>query len=109
MYLFLNKFETLNNSEYIIREANKSEFLEIGKLMVDVYSQLDGFPSITEQPDYYKLLANVGSFTKNAATKLIIAISSEGTIGGAVVYFSDMKYYGSGGTASLEKNASGFR
>jgi GNAT superfamily N-acetyltransferase len=39
----------------------------------------------------------------------LAAVSHDGTISGAVVYFSDMQYYGSGGVATQEKNASGFR
>ena len=38
--------------KYIIREATSNEFKEIGKLLVNVYSQLDEFPSKTEQPNY---------------------------------------------------------
>lgn len=77
--------------------------------MVDVYSELDGFPNALEQPAYYQMLANIGKQTEKPHTELLVAVSSEGSIGGAVVYFSDMKQYGSGGTATLEKNASGFR
>jgi GNAT superfamily N-acetyltransferase len=55
------------------------------------------------------MLANIGSLTKNPGTKLLIAVSSNGKIGGGVVYFGDIKYYGSGGTAIKEKNAAGFR
>jgi GNAT superfamily N-acetyltransferase len=39
----------------------------------------------------------------------LVAVSSKGQIAGGVVYFNDMQYYGSGGTATKEKNASGFR
>lgn len=85
------------------------EFLEIGKLMVAVYSQLEGFPKQADQPDYYKLLANVGALTNTTGTELLVAVSSEGNIAGAVVYFSDMKNYGSGGTATSEHNSAGFR
>jgi GNAT superfamily N-acetyltransferase len=99
----------VNSQEYKVREATPDEFQEIGKLMVNVYSQLEGFPSKDEQPDYYKMLANIGSLTENPKTKLLVAVSSSGKIGGGVVYFGDMKYYGSGGTATSEKNASGFR
>jgi GNAT superfamily N-acetyltransferase len=95
--------------KYIIKEAAPNEFKEIGKLMVNVYSKLDGFPSKTEQPNYYKMLLNIGSLTKKPTVKLLVAISSNGKIGGGVVYFGAMKYYGSGGTATLETNASGFR
>lgn len=77
--------------------------------MIKVYSQLAGFPKEAEQPAYYKMLADVGSLTAKPGTELLVAISPEGKIAGAVVYFSDMKYYGSGGTATAELHASGFR
>ncbi|RUT79120.1 GNAT family N-acetyltransferase [Ancylomarina longa] len=92
-----------------IRNAKPEEFEEIGKLMVHVYSQLDGFPKETEQPDYYKMLANIGELTKKPEAELLIALSPKEKIVGGVVYFSDMQHYGSGGTATKEKNASGFR
>ncbi len=94
---------------YTIRNADPSEFFEIGKLMVQVYSQLEGFPKESEQPGYYKMLANVGELTNKPVTELLVAVSAEGKIAGAVVYFNDMKYYGSGGTATKEENAAGFR
>lgn len=77
--------------------------------MVEVYSQLDGFPNESEQPEYYQMLANIGELTKKPETELLVAVSSKGKIGGAVVYFSDMSFYGSGGSATKEANASGFR
>ena len=95
--------------EYTIRNAKPEEFSEIGKIMVEVYSQLDGFPKQDEQPEYYKMLANIGEFTKKPKTCLIVAVADDGKIGGALVYFDDMQYYGSGGTATQEKNAAGFR
>jgi GNAT superfamily N-acetyltransferase len=94
---------------YTVRNAAPDEFAEIGRLMVTVYSQLDGFPTEIEQPAYYKMLANVGDLTQKENTELLIAVSSEGEIAGAVVYFGDMKNYGSGGTATQEQNAAGFR
>ena len=96
-------------SEYAVRNAKPNEFDSIGKLMVDVYSQLEGFPNAREQPAYYEMLVTIGKQTEKPNTELLAAISLEGKIGGAVVYFSDMKQYGSGGTATAEKNASGFR
>ena len=92
----------------VIRSAAPNEFLEVGKLMVNVYSLLEGFPKETEQPNYYKMLANVGDLTQRPGTEILIAESNQQILG-AVVYFSDMQYYGSGGTATQEKNASGFR
>lgn len=92
-----------------IRQALPNEFEAIGKLMYRVYSLLDGFPSEEEQPEYYQLLLNIGEMTRKPHTELLVAGLSDGTIAGAVVYFSDMKSYGSGGTATTEQNASGFR
>jgi GNAT superfamily N-acetyltransferase len=94
---------------YTTRNARPDEFLETGKLMIKVYSQLDGFPKESEQPDYYKMLANVGELTKKPETEILVSVSSKNEIVGAVVFFGDMKYYGSGGTATEEKKAAGFR
>lgn len=99
----------MSKQEYLVRNAIPGEFDRIGKLMVQVYSQLEGFPKESEQPDYYKMLSNIGEFTNKPGTELLVATSTEGKLAGAVVFFSDMKYYGSGGTATLEQNASGFR
>jgi GNAT superfamily N-acetyltransferase len=97
------------DQNYLVRNAKPEEFEGIGKLMVRVYSQLEGFPKESEQPGYYRMFANIGEFANNAETEILVAVSSEGKIDGAVIYFSDMKYYGSGGTATREQNASGFR
>ena len=99
----------MTKQEFTVRNASPSEFAETGKLMVTVYSQLEGFPKETEQPNYYKMLTNIGELTAKPGTELLVAVSPEGKIAGAVVYFSDMKYYGSGGTATDEQNACGFR
>jgi len=95
--------------DYTVRNATSDEYEQIGQLMVQVYSQLDGFPKEAEQPEYYKMLAHIGIFINKPDTELLVAISSDDKIAGAVVYFGDMKYYGSGGTATMEQNASGFR
>jgi GNAT superfamily N-acetyltransferase len=95
--------------DYIVRNAKASEFDVTGKLMVKVYSGLEGFPKETEQPAYYNILANIGEFINKPGTEILIAISCDKMITGAVVYFSDMKQYGSGGAATKEENASGFR
>ena len=97
------------NEEFTVRNAFPEEFDEIGRKLVVVYSQLDDFPKETEQPEYYKMLAHIGELTKRPETELLVAVNTNGEIAGSVVYFSDMQYYGSGGTATLEKNASGFR
>ena len=99
----------MSKQEYTVRNAMTAEFEKIGKLMVQVYSQLEGFPKESEQPNYYKMLTNIGELTTKPGTELLVAISPDDKITGAVVFFSDMKYYGSGGTATKEKNACGFR
>ena len=99
----------IKDQNILIRNAKQTEYAEIGQLMVGVYSQLDGFPKETEQPDYYKMLTNVGELTNRPETEIIIAVTPNQNILGAVVNFSDMQYYGSGGTATKEKNSGGFR
>lgn len=98
----------MHSSTLSIRNAIPEEFFAIGELMIDVYSKLEGFPKPTEQPNYYKMLANVGDLTQKPGTEIIVATNQD-KISGAVVFFSDMQYYGSGGTATQQKNASGFR
>lgn len=99
----------MSRPEFTIRHANLSEFEEIGKLMVAVYSQLEGFPTEIEQPNYYKMLVNIGDFATKSETELLVAVSAMEKIVGGVVYFSAMQHYGSAGTATKEQNASGFR
>lgn len=99
----------MNSEQCIIRNARPEEFAAIGQLMVRVYSQLEGFPKASEQPAYYQMLANIGELTRKPGTELLVAVSPSGVIAGGVVYFNDMQYYGSGGTATKEKNAAGFR
>ena len=92
-----------------IRKAEQSEYKRIGEIMVDVYSALEGFPKQSDQPQYYEMLANIGEITNKAHTELIVAVDKNEQVAGAVVYFTDMSSYGSGGTATGEKNAAGFR
>ena len=92
-----------------IREARPEEFEPLGQLLVEVYSALEGFPTPTEQPAYYDMLAHIGRFTERPGVQLLVALSPEGPLMGGVVYFSDMAQYGSGGTATAERNAAGIR
>ena len=95
--------------QYTVRNAVPGEYEAIGKLMIAAYSRLEGFPKETEQPAYYEMLANVGEFANKPGAEILVAGSPGNKITGAVIYFSDMKYYGSGGTATSEQNACGFR
>jgi GNAT superfamily N-acetyltransferase len=92
-----------------IRDIQPHEHEPLGKLVVQAYSQLQGFPQQAEQPRYYAMLAQIGAFTLRRAARVLVAASDEGELWGGVVYFGDMSEYGSGGSATLETNASGIR
>jgi ribosomal protein S18 acetylase RimI-like enzyme len=101
--------DEINKSSVQVRKAETGEFARVGELLVQVYSQLEGFPKPSDQPGYYDLLANVGELTYNAGTELLVAVTSENQIVGAVVYIGDMTYYGSGGIATQQIRSAGFR
>ena len=81
----------------------------LGRLMVEVYSRLDGFPTPAEQPHYYEVLAGIGRFAEKPSARVLVALSGEGELVGGVVYFGDMAEYGSAGTATTVTDASGIR
>ena len=93
---------------YVIREALPGEYPALGQLLVQVYSTLEGFPGPREMPHYYEMLADIGALARKPGAKLLMAAAGQRILGG-VVHFADMAQYGSGGTATLEKDASGFR
>jgi len=97
------------NTNITIRDALPNEFVATGQLMIEVYSKLEGFPIRLEIPDYYEMLANVGSFTQQAQTKLLVALSAKDELWGAVLYFGNLKDYASGGDEIRVGNASGIR
>ena len=99
----------MDKQTFTVRNAKPFEYERIGNLMVEVYAALDGFPKPAEQPNYYKVLANIGELASKPETELLVAVSPDEKIAGAVVYFSDMKYYGSGGKAPSEQDSAGFR
>ncbi|MHA6204768.1 GNAT family N-acetyltransferase [Dyella soli] len=92
-----------------IRDIRHDEHGPLGQLMVEVYSQLEGFPSPVEQPRYYEMLANIGDFATKVDTRVLVAMTGDGLLVGGVVYFGDMAAYGSGGTATAVTRASGIR
>lgn len=98
----------MQEETFTVRNARPGEEKAAGQLMVSVYSSLEGFPGISEQPAYYAMLVNVGELCSRPGASLILALDAE-QIAGAVVYFGDMKQYGSGGSATLETDAAGFR
>ena len=93
---------------FVIREAEPGDFQALGQVMAAVYEGLEGFPGRVEQPKYYEMLDAIGLMAKKPGAKLLVA-TVEGRVLGGVVYFSDLAQYGSGGTATQERNASGFR
>lgn len=100
---------TFSQESFLIRDARVEEFEEVGKLMELVYSGLKGFPQPEGFPEYYELLRHIGRLTAKPKTSLLIAVTSQGEVLGAVVYFGDMSQYGSNGIATQESNAAGIR
>ncbi|MBT1698033.1 GNAT family N-acetyltransferase [Fulvivirgaceae bacterium PWU4] len=92
-----------------IRTAHLEELSRVGLMLVDVYSGIDGFPRPADQPVYYAMLLKVGELCVKPEVEIVVAVNKAGGIEGAVVYFGNMRYYASGGTATQEPNASGFR
>jgi ribosomal protein S18 acetylase RimI-like enzyme len=97
------------STELTIRDARPDEFTALGRLLVEAYSGLAGFPTEAAQPQYYELLADIGRFTEKPQARLLAAVAPRGELVGGIVYFGDMAHYGSGGTATSVKNASGIR
>ena len=97
------------STDLTIRAARPDEFAALGRLLVEVYSGLGGFPTPAEQPQYFELLANIGRFTEKPQARLLVAVTPQGELVGGIVYFGDMAHYGSGGIATSVKNASGIR
>ena len=91
----------------VIRDARPDEFEAVGRMMVAVYSGLEGFPKPEAQPDYYKVLANIGEEAAKAGARLLVALEADG-IAGAVVFPSRMSEHGSGATAGDDQHACGF-
>lgn len=92
-----------------IRDIRPEESAALGRLLVEVYARLEGFPTPDEQPRYYEMLANIGDFTQKKDAKVLVAVGDDGELVGGVVYFGDMAAYGSGGSATTITDASGIR
>jgi len=96
-------------SDVIVRDGSPDELSALGRLLVEVYAGLPGFPTPEEQPGYYDMLANIAGFTAKPGARVLVAVTEAGVLLGGVVYFGDMAEYGSGGTATSAKDASGIR
>ena len=97
------------HTPFTIRDIERDEHAALGRLMVQVYSSLEGFPTPLEQPGYYEMLANIGEFADRDGVRVLVAVTAQGALVGGVVYFGDMTQYGSGGIASTIADASGIR
>lgn len=97
------------NQYFAIRDLQPHESAALGRMMVEVYSLLEGFPSPGQQPGYYRMLANIGDFPRRKDARVLVACSDTGMLMGGIVYFGDMAEYGSGGTATGIRGASGIR
>jgi GNAT superfamily N-acetyltransferase len=95
--------------ELTIRDMHPDESDALGRLMVGVYAALDGFPTPSEQPGYYDMLARIGEFASKPSARVLVAVSAAGELVGGVVYFGDMASYGSGGVATRIADAAGIR
>jgi ribosomal protein S18 acetylase RimI-like enzyme len=92
-----------------VRDLARDEHAALGQLLIRAYAGLAGFPSPSEQPEYYRMLANIAQFADQPGSRVLVALTPRDELVGGVVYFSDMMAYGSGGTATTVKNASGIR
>lgn len=97
------------DSRCVVRDVRPEEWTALGELLVRVYSSLPGFPTPAEQPAYYDLLTHIGRFAEKPGARVLVALADPGELLGGVVYFGDMAHYGSGGTATSERHASGIR
>jgi len=95
--------------KYHIRRANPDEYETLGRMTVQVYSSLPGMPGPAEQPEYYSLLHDVGRRAGGPTIEILVAVTPDGELLGGVTFVGDMKYYGSGGSASTSPDSSGIR
>lgn len=95
--------------QFIIREASRNEFDAIGKMTVEVYSNLPDIPSEEEMPKYYALLRNTLDRAEMPTVKIFVAVDHENAILGSVTFVGDMRHYASGGKATSIVDSSGFR
>ncbi len=95
---------------YYIRQAKSDEYEVLGRMTIEVYEQLSGMPGRVEQPEYYAMLADVGTRASIPGLEIWVAVSRENEeVLGGVTFVGDMVNYNSGGSANLCVNSSGIR
>jgi ribosomal protein S18 acetylase RimI-like enzyme len=92
-----------------VREARLQEHAAAGRLLVDVYAALPGFPGPDEQPAYYAMLADVGELAARPGTRLLVAAAPDGSLAGVVVYVGDLAHYGSAASLASRQEGAGIR
>jgi len=94
----------------VVSIARQDDLLEIGSIMAEEYSKLEGFPSREDQPSYYDQFYKLNELTESNTADVLVAKDQHRAILGGVVFFSDMKSYGAGGEVTTSiKNAAGIR
>jgi GNAT superfamily N-acetyltransferase len=95
--------------EYTVRRADPNEYETLGRLTVQIYERLPGMPSAADQPDYYSMLHDVEARAGTPTIDIFVAATPRNELLGGVTFIGDMKFYGSGDTASTNADGSGIR
>jgi hypothetical protein len=80
----------MNKDEFILRSAMPGEVDEIGKLVTQIYLGQEDVPKEYEQSDYSQVLANIETLVNRPGAEILVAVSPDGRITGAVVCFSEV-------------------
>jgi GNAT superfamily N-acetyltransferase len=99
----------LHSRDIAIRRCTAAEYSYVGRMLVQAYAGLPGMPQPQEQPDYYDMLADVAKRDRNPSIRVFVATNQLDEPVGSIDFISDMKHYGSAGTASSITNAAGIR
>ena len=94
---------------FYIRTAKASEYDALGKLIRNSYASLDGFPSFSENPEYYSSLSNLQDISKKPGVQILVAVSKDEKVLGGIVFFGDAAHYGSGIINTDFEETSGIR
>lgn len=97
------------SKDFIIREANPSEYSLLSQIIITAYSALEGFPSVEENPDYYQTFSDLSQFSKQKATKILVAVSVEAEILGGLIFYGQAADYGGGVIDTNFSNYAGIR
>lgn len=91
-----------------IKQLEPQYFDELGHMLVETYSALEGMPSVADQPEYYDRLRNVSARAQSPGIRIIGAFA-DNTLAGGVDFITDLKYYACGISLSHFHNCAGIR